>query len=172
MPFENKKLLLFLKEVDKELDKKITIIAVGGTAMTLLKIKKSTIDIDFNFTNNQDLNQAKKIMDNSGFKIDYFVNGYIFSQQLPKNYLQKTIPIKTKLKNISLRALHPIDIIASKIGRLNERDIQDIENCIKKFKLTKKQVNQRANQTQYTGHEPTYKSNKKFVLKKFFKEKD
>lgn len=40
-------LLGFLQEVDKELERAITLIAVGGTALTLLDAKTSTIDADF-----------------------------------------------------------------------------------------------------------------------------
>lgn len=37
----------FLSVLNEDLDKKITLVAVGGTAMTLLDLKPSTIDIDF-----------------------------------------------------------------------------------------------------------------------------
>ncbi len=40
-------LMDFLGEVDKELEREVTLVAVGGTAMTLLDLKPSTIDIDF-----------------------------------------------------------------------------------------------------------------------------
>ena len=45
----NKQVLLdFLEELDKELEREITVVAVGGTAMTLHNAKASTIDVDFN----------------------------------------------------------------------------------------------------------------------------
>jgi len=40
-------LLKWLGNLDKKLKKNITLIAVGGTAMTLLGLKTSTRDIDF-----------------------------------------------------------------------------------------------------------------------------
>ncbi len=43
---DNSKLLGFL-ELDKELNRRITVVAVGGTAMTLLGAKPSTTDVDF-----------------------------------------------------------------------------------------------------------------------------
>ncbi|MBI2598283.1 MAG: hypothetical protein HYW50_03745 [Candidatus Diapherotrites archaeon] len=98
MPFENKRLLEFLEEVDKILPQKITITAVGGTAMTLLNLKTSTIDIDFEVSG-----QEEKILRNvldelkPGFRVDIFSDGMIFSQLLPKDFKKKTIPIKTKL---------------------------------------------------------------------------
>ena len=47
MSLDNTKLLDFLGEVDKELSRKIVVVAIGGTAMTLVKAKPSTIDVDF-----------------------------------------------------------------------------------------------------------------------------
>ena len=40
-------LLEWLRAADKKLKKKIVLIAVGGTAMTLLGLKSSTRDVDF-----------------------------------------------------------------------------------------------------------------------------
>ena len=48
MSLDNTKLLDFLVEVDKELSRRIVVVAVGGTAMTLVKAKPSTIDVDYN----------------------------------------------------------------------------------------------------------------------------
>jgi len=47
MPLDQSKLFGFLEELDKELQREITIVAVGGTAMTLLNVKSSTMDVDF-----------------------------------------------------------------------------------------------------------------------------
>ncbi|MDO8538612.1 MAG: DUF6036 family nucleotidyltransferase [archaeon] len=169
MHIENKQLLDFLEEIDKELDFRIELIAVGGTAMTLLNLKPSTIDVDFDLSfEHKKLFQSalKKIP--HGFKLDLFSNGLIFSQQLPEDYKKKIIPIKAKFKNIELFALHPLDIVVSKIGRLNERDEEDIRDCIKKFKITKNQVMKRAKQVDYIGREQNYQINLKFALKEFF----
>ena len=47
MPLDKSGLLGLLEAVDAELTRKITLVAAGGTAMTLLDLKPSTIDIDF-----------------------------------------------------------------------------------------------------------------------------
>jgi hypothetical protein len=44
---DRKVLVGFLREVDKELIRNIILIAVGGTALTLLRAKPSTRDVDF-----------------------------------------------------------------------------------------------------------------------------
>jgi len=161
-------LVNFLEELDKVLEKPIDIIAVGGTAMTLLGIKTSTIDIDFE-VKPEEYNLLKKVLDNlpHGYRIDVFTNGLIFSQQLPDDYGEKSIQIK-KLKKINLLALHPIDIVVTKIGRLNERDQEDIRSCIEKFGLTKNQVKERAKEIEYVGKEELYQYNLEHVLKNFF----
>lgn len=170
MQFNKSNLLEFLEVVDKELKKEIELIAVGGTALTLLDVKASTIDIDFNLEK-EDYKEFESTLQSipHGFTIDLFKDGLIFSQQLPDDYLEKCIDLKAKeFKKIKLKVLNPIDIIASKIGRLNERDIQDIKDCIKKFKIKKEELRERAKKVEYVGHEETYKSNLEYVLRNLF----
>ncbi len=165
----NSELLAFLAEVDAELERPIRITAVGGTAMTLLNLKPSTIDVDFEL-NSRDAAVFKAALARvpHGFKLDLFENGLIFSQALPEDFAEKCIPIKTKLHKVKLFALHPLDVVATKIGRLDGRDIQDIGECIKKFKLSKRQVESRCKQVEYVGKMENFKANIKHVLEKFF----
>lgn len=169
MPLDKSGLLWLLEAVDSELEGKITLVAAGGTAMTLLNLKPSTIDIDFTGPRN-DIAQFNRIQRGipHGFKIDAWSDGRVFSQDLPDDYLKKSVAIKTKLKRIDLRALHPVDIIATKIGRLNDRDLQDIEACIKRFRLKKRQVEERARAVQYAGNEEVYVANLQNILRTFF----
>jgi len=169
MPLDKTSLIDFLEILDKEVAKRITLVAVGGTAMTLLDLKPSTIDIDFTIPS-EDLEEFKDVLKKvpHGFRIDYWTDGMVFTQILADDYLEKSIPIKTKLKNIDLKSLHPLDIVVTKAGRLDERDLQDIRNCIKKFKLTKDQIRNRGKDVQYIGHEENYEINLNYVLKKFF----
>lgn len=163
------RLIEFLREVDKELEKEIRLNAVGGTAMTLLGLKTSTLDIDFDMTP-EDKKELERVLDiiPHGFKVDRFTGGYIFSQQLPDDYLKNLQPIDEKFGKIRLFALAPVDIVATKIARLNERDEQDIESCIKKYKLTREAVTRRAGQIAHTGCEEIPKENLRIALKKFF----
>lgn len=169
MRFEKSRLIDFLEVLDGAITKKITLVAAGGTAMTLLGLKTSTIDIDFTIPQ-EDVQKFENALEKvpHGFKIDYWAGGVVFSQTLPEDYLDKSITVKTSLKKIELRALHPVDIVATKIGRLDERDLQDIEACIRKFKLTAEQVKKRANAVEYVGHERSYQTNMTYVLKNFF----
>jgi len=169
MPLDQEKLMDFLKTVDSRLGTTVEVTAVGGTAMTLLGIKSSTIDIDFN-ADEEAYGVFKEALGSMphGYRIDLYSNGLIFSQQLPDDYVDKRLPIETSFKKLGLYALHPIDIVATKIGRLNERDIEDIKSCISKYHLTKKGISLRAEQTEYVGRRENYESNLKYVLEKLF----
>ena len=169
MALDKSDLLAFLKEVDRELPRKIHLIAVGGTAMTLLNLKNSTIDIDF-VLEREETDIFRKVLQAipHGFRIDIFSDGMVFSQQLPKDYIEKSITITSHLKNIQLSALHPLDIVVTKIGRLDERDIEDIGACIRKFHLLKSDIQKRANDVVYVGREENYRINVGYVLRKFF----
>jgi len=170
--FDKSRLFDFLDELDQELgrkDRKVTIIAVGGTAMTLLNLKPSTIDIDFTVPSKDypSVDLAIKIL-NPGFQIDKFIDGLIFSQILPEDYVDKSIDVKTNMKFIHLKALHPLDIVVTKIGRLTERDLQDIEACIEKFNISKIQIAERAKYVEVVGDDKVYQANLKFALDRFF----
>jgi len=105
-----------------------------------------------------------------GFKIDLYKDGVVFSQILPEDYLEKSIRIG-QMGKIELRALQPVDIVVTKIGRLDDRDMQDIGACIKAHSLTQETISSRAKQIQYVGREANYKANLRHVIGTFFREK-
>jgi len=165
----NNRLMELLKQIDNELDGRIKIIAVGGTAMTLLGIKPSTKDLDFELFG-EDLARLRKVLKRMpiGYKIDMYEDGLIFTQRLPDDHVMKAIPIKTELKNIDLLALHPLDIIVTKIGRLSERDEEDIKTCIERYHIMKKDVKKRGAQVDYILNKESYEMNLHVVLTRFF----
>jgi hypothetical protein len=162
-------LIQLIMEIDSKLTRQICLYAVGGTGMTLLNLKASTKDIDFNLKP-QDLGEFRKALAKiiHGYKIDIYCNGEIFSQHLPEDYVEKAILIKKKFNNIKLYSIHPLDIVVTKIGRLNERDFEDIKDCIKKYGLTKKQVLSRGKQVTYIGREELYEQNLQDTIKNLF----
>jgi hypothetical protein len=170
MPCDKSALLEFLDVINEDLTKKITLVAAGGTAMTLLDLKSSTIDIDFTIPGSDRVEFELVLKNNPpGYKVDRWTDGYIYCQKLPKDYLEKSIKIK-EFSRIVLRALHPLDIVVTKIGRLNQRDIQDIEACIREFKISEVELKARALlvvQT-YVGPEEDYLGHLDWVLERFF----
>lgn len=168
MPLDKSRLFDFLEALDEEVSKEITVVAVGGTAMTLLDLKTSTIDIDFTIPSG-DIPEFKAALDSlqPGYKVDLWPDGCVFSQILPDDYLGRSSKAKD-FKRIHLRVLHPVDIVVTKIGRLEDRDIQDIEACIRKFKISKIEIEERAADVHYVGKDENYIENLKYVLWKFY----
>ncbi|MBI2110497.1 hypothetical protein HYT51_01835 [Candidatus Woesearchaeota archaeon] len=158
-------LILWMKKVDKKMCRKITIVAVGGTAMTLLGLKPSTRDIDFCISS-EDKQEFEKAIDKN-FKVDLFFDGYIFSEQLPTDYAEKSKEI-LKLKNIILKILSPEDIVITKSARFNARDEEDIQSIAKYVKRT--ELIERFKQVirTYAGREEDYRMNFEVVLKRYF----
>lgn len=169
-PLDSGILLDFLEEVDKELERKVTLIAVGGTALTLLGTKASTRDVDFTLLDDE-YDEFQRALKNTphGFVVHCFHDGMIFSQSLPDDYLDKSKHVKTKMKNIDLRTLSPLDIVVTKIGRLDDRDMEDIDACIRKFRLTRSKIAERAKGVEYVGRQENYEINLKHVFENFFK---
>jgi hypothetical protein len=170
MPCDKSALFDFLSVLNEDLKKKITLVAAGGTAMTLLDLKPSTIDIDFTIPGCDRVEFEQALKSNPpGYRVDRWTDGCVFCQTLPKDYLEKSIQIK-EFNHISLRALQPLDIIVTKLGRLNDRDMQDIEACIKKANVSKAEILKRALLVVQTYREPEedYLKHLDMVLNKFF----
>jgi hypothetical protein len=68
----------FLSEVEKKLTQDIQLIGAGGTAMTLLDLKPSTVDIDFTGPS-EDISQfeAAHLSLHHGFRIDSWIEGQV-----------------------------------------------------------------------------------------------
>jgi hypothetical protein len=170
MPCDKSALLEFSEVLNEDPTRRITLVAAGGTAMTLLGLKRSTIDIDLTIPSS-DLPEFERALKNNppGYKVDRWADGHVFSQSLPGDYLDKSIKIKG-YSHILLKALHPVDIVVTKIGRLNQRDIQDIETCIREFKIPKDEITARAALVSptYVPKEEDYLYHLDWVIKKFF----
>ncbi|MFZ7136988.1 MAG: hypothetical protein ACOWW1_01005 [archaeon] len=81
--------------------------------------------------------------------------------------MQKSVTIK-EYENIELLALNPVDIIVTKIGRSNDRDLQDIQMCITKTNLSKEEIITRGKLTEYVGNRENYDNNLNIIIRRFF----
>src|SRR5262245_49665222 len=87
MPLDASELIDFLGEVEPSLEHGIVLVAAGGTAMTLLGAKPSTIDIDFTGPRaDVEAFRAATARLPHGFKIDTWYDGVVFTQVLPRDY--------------------------------------------------------------------------------------
>jgi hypothetical protein len=168
MPLDKSFLLDFIKILDAHIQGKITIVAVGGTAMALLDTKLSTIDIDFTIpSRDRAMFEVALAAEPHGFKVDVWTDGTVFCVTLPNDYLHNS-RVTFDFPHILLKALDPVDIIVTKIARLDDRDMQDIKACIDKFGISKRQIEDRWAAVQYAGKEEFYRYNLKCVLREFF----
>ncbi len=160
-------LIEWLKRIDNKLNRNITLTAVGGTALVLLNLKESTIDVDFDIKK-EDYDLFKKLSEGE-FKVDLFIDGYIFSEQLPENYVKLSENYgEAEFKHITLKILDPIDLVITKSARYNARDDEDIALLAKSFKIDKAELIKRFENVieSYAGAESIFRDNFNIVLKR------
>jgi hypothetical protein len=164
-------LLEFLNRIDRQLspETKIMLVGVGDTAMALLDLKAPTTHIDFLGTREDisDLERVCAALKSNDFRVHTWTDGLIFGHQLPDDHLKSTLPANVSLVRIDLRALHPLDVVVTKIERLSESDMRDIKLCIKNFNLGKNQISKRARALQKVGNESRFERNLDSVLALF-----
>lgn len=158
-------LVAWLGKIDRKLQRNITLVAVGGTAMTLLSLKPSTIDVDFSLSREDKILFEKNLI--KGWKVDLFVDGYIFSEQLPSDYIDKAKHILS-LKHIELKALDPVDIVITKAARLNARDEEDIQALVAYVKKEELVARFEMVVGTYMGKEEDYRYHFQIILHRFF----
>jgi hypothetical protein len=118
---------------------KIRLYALGGTALTILGIKPSTLDIDINVGSEAEYRYISSLFEELGFqkegtmkwttqeglRFDLFHSSNILGTQLLPDCLTKAKFIR-KVGSIELYTLSPEDIIISKLARGIDRDFDDI----------------------------------------------
>ena len=158
--------LFLTATLDREFERKITVVVVGGTAITLYEAKTTTIDADFTIPT-ENFSEFLRALDMvpHGFKVPSLQASTVFSQDLLEDYLQRSRPVKARMNRMELRILDPIDIVVTKIGRLNARDKKDIQTCVKRVKITETQIKNRAKEIAYVGRQENYEINLNHVLK-------
>lgn len=136
--------------------------------MTLLDLKLSTKDIDFTVpsADKPEFDRVRNAVPH-GYKIDVWTDGTIFCITLPDDYIDRCIDI-VSYKKIHLKTLHPLDIVVSKIARLDIHDIEDIAACIKKYNISKEDIQKRAATSIYVSKREDYEYQVKWVLENLF----
>jgi hypothetical protein len=134
----------FLQSISKYFEREINIYALGGTALTILGIKKSTKDIDINIDSYKEYKYVCNVFEQLGFEqkgirwitqealaFDIFHGSNILGTDLLSDCISKSKFIES-FGNINLYTLFLDDIIISKLARGDERDFEDIK-CILEF---------------------------------------
>lgn len=170
MPLDRTNLVDFLASVGARLDDPITLVAAGGTALVLFDLKPSTRDVDFTGPTDS-IDRFRVVLDElpHGFKVDTWKEGAVFSTGLPADYLERARAIPgVSIEGVELLALDPVDLVVTKIGRLNERDRDDIRRARDAFDLRAEEVERRAGQVALAGNEENYRYHLKLILEEIF----
>ena len=143
-----KELFEVLESISKFVEKKVQMYALGGTALTILGIKPSTLDIDVNISSKKQYDYVCEIFEQIGFKkvgslrwitqeglaFDLFYGANILGTQLLPDCLELARFTKSFGK-VELYTLSPYDIIISKLARGDDRDFIDIKHIFEKEKI-------------------------------------
>lgn len=144
---------------------RIRLIAVGGTALTLLNIKASTKDIDFTVPED-DVAALMALLERIGAKhaggisyrtkegarLDVFKGGQIFSTALPEDFLERSAMVKD-FGRIRLHALSLHDIIITKLARGSVDDEEDIRAVFKVHEIDVAMLKTRNREVQKLNHD-------------------
>lgn len=140
-----------------DLDEKIELYAMGGTAMVLSNIKEATKDIDFLTTERQET--IRKLFTLAGLKekdssklcniwylgdirVDMFYDEFIMGISLPDDWKEKSEHLRD-IGELKLFILNWEDIIITKISRSEQRDIEDALDIIKAKNIDFKELKKR-----------------------------
>ena len=131
----NEILDLLDKEISSDIEQppfKFTLIAVGGTSLTLRDIKPSTKDLDFMVDGievEKIKKYVKKVYEKNKSKVDLWQSPYIFSTTLLKDFSSDLY--SRKFKHFDVRIINLADNAVAKLSRFNEADREDIDSIIK-----------------------------------------
>ncbi len=155
-----KELYELLESISAYVEEPVQMYALGGTALTILGIKPSTLDIDINIHSKKQYEYICKLFKQIGFKqesplrwitqeglaLDVFYGSNILGTHLLEDCLTTAQRIRT-FGNITLYTLSPYDIIISKLARGDERDFIDIRHLLDKEKINIQLLVQRFKKT-------------------------
>jgi len=149
---DKNRLLDILSVWDGHLNKRVHLVACGGTALTLMDLKESTKDIDLLIPEEEEYKYLLRILKDlgyeaktgagwardDGFIFDLYVGKTIFTTELLESPLIEgnNIPLK-EFAHIYLGVLNYYDLLISKIFRSTTVDMDD---CLALFKARSKEI--------------------------------
>lgn len=105
-----------------------TLVAAGGTALTLHGLKSSTEDVDF-VAEYGDKGAVESVAASiGGPRIDLFSAGSVFNNPLLADYMSRA-EYKGKFGHVTLMAMTLLDVVITKIARADDGDMEDIRSC-------------------------------------------
>lgn len=137
-------LIKLLQHIDEKLTHSVSLVLIGGTALTLLDKKAFSYDIDIIIASKVKEEEFEEAYFEAvkKFKLDMGIHPpyYDFDMGLLniKDYLEESQPInEISLENITLRAMNINDIILSKNFRNLKKDNDDIVGILSQMNISK-----------------------------------
>ena len=128
MVVDSNSLYEFLRELGDVLNSNCTLVAAGGTALTLHDIKHSTEDVDFVVVDGREEAIKEAICSINGPPTDLFPAGMVFNNPLPPGYVSRAKDVGA-FGVLTVMAMDPLDVIMTKIARAEGKDMEDIRAC-------------------------------------------
>ncbi|MEA3514688.1 MAG: DUF6036 family nucleotidyltransferase [Nanoarchaeota archaeon] len=188
MPYNKKEinaevLFEFIQSISGFFEEEIEMYALGGTALTILHIKPSTLDIDINIDKMEEYRYTCKIFEQIGFEkkgvfrwlsqegmaFDLFYGSNILGTDLLPDCLDKSKYIRSFGK-IKLYTLSIYDIIISKLARGDMRDFDDLKRVFEKKEIDLQMLIQRYKETMDISIVADYKQKLLDLIEIKFKE--
>ncbi|MFH1127308.1 MAG: DUF6036 family nucleotidyltransferase [archaeon] len=159
-----------LRSISKYIEENIHMYALGGTALTILNLKASTLDIDINIDSKKEYDYICKIFGQIGFKkigsyrwltqeglaFDLFHGSNIVGTQLLSDCTEQSRYINTFGK-IELYTHSLLDIIISKLARGDTRDFNDIKRILETEEIDIQKLTGRYKETMESSIVANYK---------------
>jgi len=144
--------------IGKRLKKKITVYAIGGTAMMFLGLKESTLDIDLVFENIQDRQDFIEALKSLGYsyldarvvyrkkenipemltlgdeRFDLFMGDVVYFR-FSENMQKRASMLNEFGENFLLKIANPLDIFLMKCATDRLKDLDDAKNILTKAKI-------------------------------------
>jgi hypothetical protein len=143
-------LLALLKIIDSRLKSDVVIVSYGGTALTLLKTKESSEDIDLIVPSKEHYEEFFQIYSKAVAELKLSPGDYPPDLTFEASMLQINDSVQKaqvfkelKLKHITLYTMNPVDIILTKYHRGLIKDLVDIRSYLMKKPLSKKALQAR-----------------------------
>ncbi len=135
-----KELYSILERISPSFTKPVHFYTFGGTALSILGIKKTDNNADINIDSEDEYRYTSKVFESLGFErvsqirwrtqegytIDLFLNKFIMNVQLLNDNSDGAKHIKD-FGNIKIYTINTYDLIISKLARSEEQDFEDIK---------------------------------------------
>ncbi|MDP4012256.1 MAG: DUF6036 family nucleotidyltransferase [Candidatus Nanoarchaeia archaeon] len=135
----------FLSRLNSVIKKKVTVVLIGGSALSTLGLKSTTEDVDIVCRSSEPIvaNFCREYLKRYKVKVEFFVDG-LFKNIRIKDYLESAYPyVQDEFQNLDIKLLSLPDIILTKISRSLPRDFEDIARVLQKQEISETELDKR-----------------------------